>query len=1544
MKNKKRFGKKIGAIFIVGAMALGSVTFPVMAAPADASAQNLSAVTAFPGAEGGGMYTTGARGAWENGEKIQIYHVTNLNDSGDGSFRDAVSAPNRIVVFDVSGYIDLKSNVSIGKGNITVLGQTAPGGGICFRGDNIKVGSDNVILRYLRFRVGAKHADGTKTAARDGLEITDDCQNVIIDHCSVSWGTDENLSAYAVKDVTIQNCIISEALNQSVHDKGEHSYGAIWGGVNLTVHHNLIASHKSRNPKIGTSETVAMTAGYTDAQTLVDIRNNVIYNWSDKAGYGTENGAKTYLQNNIYKPGPATGADAGSDEIKYNKRSRIFELSVGQKYKKDYLGSVYAKGNFVDQDPDDPDYENARKVNENNWQDDLGTGVYVDRKVYATADKSNMVIETPDEQYQTYERDYPIGLDSVEETYEKVLTGAGATLPRRDLTDVRVIENVRNRTAPNDPQVMKAADQNGDSTEPKVSSKGLVDDPLDAVPKGQESLYDDRGYALLAEESRDSDYDTDKDGIPDVWETQMGLDPANPLDSTKRGPDGYTWLEIYVETAVTNPQTNQITLKLAAFDKPAVHNTESVSFSAELVGGNAENVAKVQFYCGDTVAAEAVQAENGVFRGMAVKLDTGDQSISAKAVLKDGSYVLSNIRQLIVNGSQTAADWTAAGGASYDGDAYILSGGSSYTRTASGDFKLVGRIDAPGDRVMNAPVTLGGSSFAVGKMYNDRYEPVVVYKTQEGDYQIWNTENPEQYNLFEITRTGNTIKLYAGTSLADLEETLIASASVSGSELTLSAAAAHSEQGVAVWKLGILKLVVEASHPQIRLSDSVGSRLWLSGSSAEVQVTPDGFPVTEIWLYLNGKVVASQKTSITGQTTVTLPLHFDGAQRGELTAFCFDENICSGTDARNVTVTQDLSPWTLTEIGADAGTADTAFVSGTDDYTYKISGIGGSICTDEQDRFAYLNQQFTGNIRMYYRSRMQGSSQFGVVFRSNLSSDHSGAAYYFGGVKEGDSLKYQLRKCSAGSESPVLIKDVTDITGSSATLYFIAEKAGDTINIYQTENGGTIYRTKTPLASVPCADLGDTYYMGFGAVDGGSSPSDAGWIALESFGSDTDEENTYISGYDGETVRIHEGTAFAGGTVIACGYSRSGELLTMKQAQVENGTASVGAVAGDVQRLFLWNSPEGMVPLCEPYEGVWSAPGQETIWSFDNDLDWLWQLQERNVLCPVWTEETVGGNATGKMQINTTGEYASERYIFREYQTGSDGADQVIRAYTDVLLAGDAPGISIYLNVGSKDQAFKVTFGSDGAVSFGDMPTEYIYNTQAWYRIEITCDTGADPNSAHIVLRDADGGICAENEAVPIGEFRSQIHTAKKTPVTNALFYEPAAGKTASYYVDNAGVKISASAVQKTVLASHFWNFGASEEFSGLTALVDGGEYAGLHVIGGAAVEGGRNKTIDGILFPSRYKIGGAGSTSSKCVYFDVPAGTTDIVVYGEPAGSSGVRSVVINDGTEHKTVLTTQMSAAWIYTGDARRIYIYGDAGINLYGISYETYTYTGN
>ena len=222
---------------------------------------------AFPGAEGGGMYSQGARAA----DDFEIYHVTNLDDSGEGSFRDAVSKGNRMIIFDVAGNIMLKTDLIIRTSNLTLLGQTAPGEGICVGGESVRfIGSNNVIMRYMRFRMGEN-----STSQEDGLGLRK-CTDVIVDHCSVEWSVDECLSAYENKNFTAQYCIISESLNNSGHDKGAHGYGGIWGGINASFHHNLVSTHKARMPRIGSSATVSSYNGQPDTDSLIDIRNNVI--------------------------------------------------------------------------------------------------------------------------------------------------------------------------------------------------------------------------------------------------------------------------------------------------------------------------------------------------------------------------------------------------------------------------------------------------------------------------------------------------------------------------------------------------------------------------------------------------------------------------------------------------------------------------------------------------------------------------------------------------------------------------------------------------------------------------------------------------------------------------------------------------------------------------------------------------------------------------------------------------------------------------------------------------------------------------------------------------------------------------------------------------------------------------------------------------------------------------------------------------------------------------------------------------------------------
>lgn len=241
---------------------------------------------AFPGAEGYGKWTVGGRGG-------RVLTVTNLNDSGEGSFRDAVEQTGaRIVIFAVDGNIELKSPLCVNNDSITIAGQSAPGDGICLKDYPLVVNASNVIIRYIRVRVGDRYrldSDGVG-GGRYGQK------NVILDHLSVSWSIDECLSIYKTENLTVQWCLVTHSLNTSVHTKGSHGFGGIWGGYKATFHHNLLANHASRNPRFSS----------VDGTKWVDYRNNVVYNWGFKTAYGGGHHAEINIVNNYYKPGPAS--------------------------------------------------------------------------------------------------------------------------------------------------------------------------------------------------------------------------------------------------------------------------------------------------------------------------------------------------------------------------------------------------------------------------------------------------------------------------------------------------------------------------------------------------------------------------------------------------------------------------------------------------------------------------------------------------------------------------------------------------------------------------------------------------------------------------------------------------------------------------------------------------------------------------------------------------------------------------------------------------------------------------------------------------------------------------------------------------------------------------------------------------------------------------------------------------------------------------------------------------------------------------------------
>ena len=399
---------------------------------------------AFPTAEGFGRFATGGRGG-------EVYIVTNLNDDGEGSLRKGIVRRGpRIITFAVSGTIALESPLDINRGDLTIAGQTAPGEGITIKGYPVAVKADNVIIRYLRFRLG------------DENEVVDDAlkgrgiENVIIDHCSLSWATDENSSFYETRNFTFQWNLIAEALNSSVHNKGDHGYGGIWGGVNASFHHNLLASNNSRNPRFSGSKT---TANAEDE--FLDFRNNVIYNWGDNNVYGGESG--TYnLINNYYKPGPATSN---------SKKDRILEPY-------EPYGKFYVNGNVV---------EGSATVTGNNWdggvQSDDPTAAILD-----TAIDINGNVKT----------------HTAEKAFELVLQNAGASF-KRDAVDIRVIEEVRNGTHLHKNGIIDS--QNDVGGWPELDKgEHLTDSDEDGMPDQWE-----KENCLDPEKDDSAGYDLDKD-------------------------------------------------------------------------------------------------------------------------------------------------------------------------------------------------------------------------------------------------------------------------------------------------------------------------------------------------------------------------------------------------------------------------------------------------------------------------------------------------------------------------------------------------------------------------------------------------------------------------------------------------------------------------------------------------------------------------------------------------------------------------------------------------------------------------------------------------------------------------------------------------------------------------------------------------------------------------------------------------------------------------------------------------------------------------
>jgi pectate lyase len=432
-------------------------------------------VPAFPGAEGAGAYTVGGRGG-------KVYVVNQLSDQGPGSFREAVEAKGpRIVVFAVAGIITLEKPLAIDNPFITIAGQTAPGDGVCVRGETTAINTHDVVIRYMRFRRG-------ELKRRDDALGGNPIGNIIIDHVSASWGLDENMSLYrymrkvpgtvdeklAVRNITIQWSISSEALNLN-----NHAFGATWGGEPCTFHHNLFACNTGRNPSIG------MGGDF-------DFRNNVLFNWVHRTMDGGDGGSRVNVINNFYKPGPAT-----EGELRY----RICRAQArNSRDRFPGFGKWYVDGNIVDGYP---------KVSADNW----AGGVQYDGEVQ----HKDEVIPAGSEEKVRASQAFPspyVRTQSALEAYQSVLAVGGASLPKRDPVDERIIEFVRSGKS--------------------LYKDGIIDTPFDI---GGWPEYSSSVQVL----------DKDRDGMPDEWEKEYRLNETLDSDSSlDPDKDGYTNIEEYL--------------------------------------------------------------------------------------------------------------------------------------------------------------------------------------------------------------------------------------------------------------------------------------------------------------------------------------------------------------------------------------------------------------------------------------------------------------------------------------------------------------------------------------------------------------------------------------------------------------------------------------------------------------------------------------------------------------------------------------------------------------------------------------------------------------------------------------------------------------------------------------------------------------------------------------------------------------------------------------------------------------------------------------
>ena len=527
-----------------GKQCVWAITLYITGTPAVTPDDDTELAPAFPGAEGSGRYAQGGRGT---DGTTNVYHVTSLKDDKnvEGTLRWALAQTGpRTIVFDVSGYIDLASDLKI-PSNTTIAGQTAPAPGITLRYYTVNTSdAENVIIRYMRFRRSQVKDvnDGADAAwGRHG-------NNIILDHCSFSWSIDEVASFYDNRDFTMQWCVVAEGLCNSGHTKGGHSYGGIWGGKNATFHHNMITNVHNRAPRLCGArfnwdgyDTEAY--GNSVQAERVDVRNNLYYNWGNGNGAYGGMGGYHNLVNNYYKAGPGT-----------KNTSRVFQGSANSSGDSNGVlpdglpGRFYIYGNYVTAQSAIYDWSGFKQ--------DSGTGVntsaltYTDSQGLYGAAGVTVSIKLDGEVDMA-----DVTTHTAANAYDKILLYGGASL-YKDAVDERFMTDAKNGTTSY--QMTETTDGEGNAV--TEFTKGIVDkinDPAAVAVAEQPS------FPMLAVVERPANWDTDRDGIPDAWEDANGLNKNSAADGNLYTLDSektwYTNLEVYLNSIVediTKAQTS----------------------------------------------------------------------------------------------------------------------------------------------------------------------------------------------------------------------------------------------------------------------------------------------------------------------------------------------------------------------------------------------------------------------------------------------------------------------------------------------------------------------------------------------------------------------------------------------------------------------------------------------------------------------------------------------------------------------------------------------------------------------------------------------------------------------------------------------------------------------------------------------------------------------------------------------------------------------------------------------------------------------------